>query len=175
MFNYDYDKKCALFASILALVLLVLVSCGKQMRAEQLTGNAHDVAFRIYEEAGEDRSGVYEERVNIENSYIFGISEDDFRENVEEATVFHPSALSGGKSLCVIVAKDETAAMELYKTLYGEYDWAPCDPADSMAFMRFGRYIVTVKDEREQTAKLCRAFSAISDGGATVRFSENPM
>ncbi len=175
MLKNDNDKKYAVFASVLALILLTLVSCGRQMQAEKLTGGAHDVAFRIYKAAGEDSSGVYEEALNTENSYIFGIAEDDLLNDVEEASVFRPSALAGGRALCVIVAKDETAAERLYSKLYEEYDWAPCDPADSMAFMRFGRYVVTVKDEHEQTAKLCRAFSAVSDGGAVVRFSENPM
>lgn len=174
MFNNDYYKRYSLWAAVLALVLLVSVSCGKHMRTD-LEGSAHDVALRIYEEAGEDSANAYEESVDAENAYIFGISEEDFREKVAEAAVFHPSELSGGRTLCVIVAKDEADARELYARLYDEYDWAPCDPADSMAFMKFGKYIVTVKDEREETAKLCRAFSAISDGGATVRFSENPM
>ena len=174
MFNNDYYKKYSLWAAVLSLMLLVLVSCGKHMRTD-LEGSAHDVALRIYEEAGENTAMAYEEIVNAENAYIFGISEEDFREKIAEATVFHPSELSGGRTLCVIVSKDEATAKELYARLYDEYDWAPCDPSDSMAFMRFGKYIVTVKDGREETAKLCRAFSAISDGGATVRFSDNPM
>ena len=64
---------------------------------------------------------------------------------------------------------------QLYAYLYENYDWAPCDPAENMAFMLFGRYVVTVKDEREETEKLCRAFSSIAQGDATVRYSENPM
>ncbi len=158
-----------------ALVLLVLVSCGKQMKENTLDGDAHEVAFRIYEAAGEDSSRVLEQSVSAENSYMFGISEEDFSEKAVEGALFYPSAVSMGKTLSVIVAKDEASAEELYAYLYENYDWAPCDPAENIAFMLFGRYVVTVKDEREETEKLCRAFSSIVEGDATVRYSENPM
>ncbi|MBE6653891.1 MAG: hypothetical protein E7608_00375 [Ruminococcaceae bacterium] len=175
MFYNDNDKKSAILAVLLSLALLVLVSCGKQMKENTLDGDAHEVAFRIYEAAGEDSSRVLEQSVDAGNSYMLGISEDEFEEKALEGALFYPSAVSMGKTLSVIVARDEACAEQLYEYLYENYDWAPCDPADNMAFMLFGRYIVTVKDEREETEKLCRAFSSIAQGDATVRYSENPM
>lgn len=175
MFYNDNDKKSAILAVTFALVLLVLVSCGKQMKQDTLNGGAHEVAFRIYDAAGEDSSRVLEQSVDVQNSYMLGIAENEFEEKAVEGALFYPSAVSMGKTLCVIVAKDEACAEQLYAYLYENYDWAPCDPAENMAFMLFGRYVVTVKDEREETEKLCRAFSSIAQGDATVRYSENPM
>lgn len=175
MFYNDNDKKGAIIAVLLALVLLVLVSCGKQMRASTLNGGAHEVAFRIYESAGEDTSRVLEQQVDAENSFMLGIPENKFLETAVEGALFYPNAISMGKTLSVIVAKDEACAEELYSYLYENYDWAPCDPAENAAFMLFGKYIVMVKDERAETEKLCRAFSSITKGDATVRYSENPM
>ncbi len=175
MFYNDNDKRSAVAAALLSLVLLVFVSCGKQMKTATLDGGAHEVAFRIYEAAGEDSSRVLEQSVDAENSFMLGISEDDFREKAVEGALFYPSALSMGKTVSVIVAKDEVCAEELCSYLYENYDWAPCDPAENIAFALFGRYVVMIKDERAETEKLCRAFSAITQGESTVRYSENPM
>lgn len=174
MFNND-NKRYALFAAIMAISLLAFVSCCKQMQKENLQGSAHDIAFRIYSMAGKDASAAPKERMSAENSYIFGISEQVFHNDVEEATVIYSSELSLGNALCVIVAQSDDAAEKLYKNLCEEYDWAPCDPADSIVFMHCGRYIVTAKDTQETTAKLCNAFSEMSHGCASIRFYQNPM
>ena len=175
MFYNDNDRKGAISAVLLSLVLLVLASCGKQMRASTLDGGAHEVAFRIYESAGEDTTRVLEQQVDAENSFMLGIPENKFLETAVEGALFYPNAISMGKTLSVIVAKDEVCAEELYSYIYENYDWAPCDPAENAAFMLFGKYIVMVKDERAETEKLCRAFSSITKGDAVLRYSENPM
>ena len=175
LFYNDNDKKSAVAAALFSLVLLVLVSCGRQMRTATLEGGAHEIAFRIYETAGEDTSLVLEQSVDAENSFMLGIPEEDFSEKATEGALFYPSALSMGRTVSVIVAKDEACAGEICEYLYKNYDWAPCDPAENAAFMVCGRYVVMIKDERAQTEKLCRAFSSITQGGATARYSENPM
>ena len=115
MFYNDNDKKSAILAVLLSLALLVLVSCGKQMKENTLDGDAHEVAFRIYEAAGEDSSRVLEQSVDAGNSYMLGISEDEFEEKALEGALFYPSAVSMGKTLSVIVARDEACAEQLYE------------------------------------------------------------
>lgn len=160
---------------LMAISLLTFVSCCKQMQKENIEGSARDIAFRIYSMAGKDAASAPEERISAENSYIFGISEQVFHNDVEEATALYSSELALGNSLCVIFMQSEDAAKKLYQNMCEEYDWAPCDPADSIAFMLCGRYIVTAKDDREMTSKLCNAFSEMAQGEAIVKLYQNPM
>lgn len=175
MLNNDNNKKYALLAALMMISLLAFVSCCKQMQKENIEGSAHDIAFRIYSMAGKDAAFAPEERISAENLYILGISEQVFHNDVEEATALYSSELAMGNALCVIVAHNEEKAQKLYKDMCEEYDWAPCDPAESIGLMLCGRYIVTAKDDRETTAKLCNAFSNMTHGEAFVKLYQNPM
>lgn len=172
MFGDDFKRRLAFFLTVLSIMLMVLVSCGKRAT---LSGSAYDIAHRIYDLADEGGRKIYDEGINSDEAYEFGLSSEDFIENIDEARIFRVSEISGGRSMAVIVAKSEIAAGKLFERMYDGYDWVPCDPSDRAAFMLFGRYIVVAKDDAPETEKLCRAFSTLSDGGATVRISENPM
>ena len=172
MYRNDNDKKYALLAAIFAVLLFTLAACGKQMRE---LGGAHDIAFRVYEQAGLDTRGMSEERITAAESYIIGISGEDFRENVAEAGIYRPSALSAEQSLCVVVAKSEPCAQEIFEEMCESYDWPPCDPAESAVFMQYGKYILLGKDSAEGARALCEAFRTETDGEVKTDFSQNPM
>ncbi|MGN1095897.1 MAG: hypothetical protein ACI4QR_05870 [Eubacteriales bacterium] len=172
MFYNDFEKKCIYFLFFISVLMMLLPSCGRRV---SLHGGAHEVAADIYSLSDAGNIKIYEENISPKESYTLGISEDDFYENIEEAKLFHISEISGGRSLAVVVAKNDVAAGKLFERMYRGYDWVPCDPCDKAAFMIYGRYIVIAKDDSENTSKFCSAFSSLSGGGATVKISENPM
>ena len=173
MYRNDNDKKYALLAAIFALLIFTLVSCGKEMR--KLAGNAHDIAERVYERAGIDASNMEETVLSPMDSYMLGIDEEDFREDVEEAKVYRPALLSAEQSLCVVVAKSESRAEDIFEEMRKSYEWAPCDPAESAVFMQYGKYILLGKDKAEGTKAVSEAFASETGGGARMDFSQNPM
>lgn len=173
MYRNDNDKKYALLAAIFAVLIFTLVACGKQMR--ELRGSAQDIARRVYEQAGLDASGMSGERVTAEEAYMLGISGEDFRENVAEAGIYRPAELSAEQSLCVVVAKSADSAEEIFEEMCEDYEWAPCDPAESAVFMRYGKYILLGKASAAGTRSLCEAFLAETGGEAQADFSQNPM
>ncbi len=173
MYNNDNNQKYALLAAFFAMLLFALVSCGKQMA--ELRGGAHDIAFRVYSRAGMDTENMSEESISPENSYMLGISEESFRQNVEEAHVFRPSELSAAQSLCIVVAKSAPCAEDIYTEMRVGYDWAPCDPAETAVFMMYGNYILLAKSDGVGANALSAAFAEETGGGASVSFSQNPM
>ena len=173
MYKNDNDKKYAVLAVMFALLIFTLVSCGKEMK--KLRGGARDIAERIYERASIDTKDMEETILSAPDAYMIGIEADDFLENVEEARIFRPSALSAEQSLCVVVAKSRRSADELFEEMCESYEWAPCDPARSAVFMQYGNYILLGKDSAEGSKALSDAFAAETSGGARAEFSQNPM
>ena len=173
MYKNDNDKKYAVLAVIFALLIFTLVSCGKEMK--KLRGGARDIAERIYERAGIDTRGMEETGISAPDAYMIGIEADDFLENVEEAHIFRPSALSAEQSLCIVVAKSRRSADELFEEMCESYEWAPCDPARSAVFMQYGNYILLGKDSADGAKAISDAFAAETGGGARAEFSQNPM
>ncbi len=171
MFKSDFEKRSACFLILCIVLLMLLASCEKKA---SLSGGAHDVAVKIYTAAGNGKE-LYEENIIPDEAYTLGISPEYFSETIEEAKLFHLSEISGGKSMAVIVARDELMAGELFEKMYDGYDWVPCDPAENAAFMVFGRYIVLAKDMEDMTQTICRAFSDVAGGKITTRISRNPM
>ncbi len=173
MYNNDNNQKYALLAALFAMIIFTLVSCGKQMAS--LHGGAHDIAFRMYAQAGVDTGNMNEEELSHESSYILGISEESFKQNVESAHVFRPDELSAAQSLCIVVAKNAPCAEDIYKEMKLSYDWAPCDPAETAVFMVYGKYVLLAKSDEEGANALERAFASESGGKASASFSHNPM
>lgn len=173
LYRNDNNQKYALLAALFAMLLFTLVSCGKQMA--KLQGDAHDIAFRVYSRAGVDTGRMSEMKIEPAEAYILGITEGDFEENVEEACVYRPDELSAAESLCVVVAKNEPCAEELYAEMQNGYDWAPCDPAKTAVFMLCGRYILLAKSDEAGAGALSEAFTGETGGDAAVHFSQNPM
>ena len=116
-----------------------------------------------------------ESEISSPDAYMIGIEADDFLENVEEARIFRPSALSAEQSLCIVVAKSRRSADELFEEMCESYEWAPCDPARSAVFMQYGNYILLGKDSADGAKAISDAFAAETDGGARAEFSQNPM
>ena len=173
MYKNDNDKKYAVLAVIFAIIIFTLVSCGKEMK--RLHGSTADIAERIYEHAGIDTRSMEETELSPMESYMLGIDEEDFGENVEKACVYRPAALSAAQSLCIVVAKSEPCAKEIFEEMRENYEWAPCDPAESAVFMQYGKYILLGKDSREGAGALAEAFSLETGKGARTDFSQNPM
>lgn len=173
MYKNDNDKKLALLAMIFAMIIFALVSCGKEMR--ELRGGAKDIAWRVYERAGIDARNMEETPLSPMDSYMIGIDEEDFRENVEKACIYRPSLLSAEQSLCVVVAKSESCAAEIFEEMAENYEWAPCDPARSAVFMCYGKYVLLGKDNESGARAVSEAFAAETDGGVKTEFSQNPM
>ncbi len=173
MFKNDNDKKYAVMAVIFAMIVFTLFSCGKEMRS--LRGDAKDIAWRVYERAGIDARNMEETPLSDIDSYMIGIDEEDFRENVEKACIYRPSLLSAEQSLCVVVAKSEKCAAEIFEEMAENYEWAPCDPARSAVFMLYGKYVLLGKDSAEGARAVSSAFAEESGGGARMEFSQNPM
>lgn len=173
MYRNDNDKKYALLAAIFAMIIFTLVSCGKEMR--ELAGGSRDIAERIYERAGIDARNMEETEITATDSYMLGIDEDDFLENVEKACVYRPAVLSAERSLCVVVAKSEVCAEEIFEEMAESYEWAPCDPAKSAVFMQYGKYVLLGKDSRDGVSSVSSAFAEETGGGARTEFSQNPM
>lgn len=173
MYKNDNDKKYAVLAVIFALLIFTLVSCGKEMK--KLRGGARDIAERIYERAGIDTRGMEESEISSPESYIIGISEIHFLDKTEKVCLYRPSALSAEKSLCVVIAKSERDAEEIFTEMCESYEWAPCDPARSAVFMQYGNYILLGKDSADGAKAISNAFAAETDGGARAEFSQNPM
>lgn len=173
MYKNDNDKKYAVLAIIFAIIIFTLVSCGKEMK--RLQGSTNDIAWRLYERAGIDARSMEETELSPMDSYMLGIDEDDFSENVEKACVYRPSALSAEQSLCIVLAKSEPCAKEIFEEMREDYEWAPCDPAESAVFMQYGKYILLGKGSREGAGALAEAFAAETDKGARTDFSQNPM
>ena len=173
MFKNDNDKKYAVMAVIFAMIVFALFSCGKEMR--ELRGDAKDIAWRVYERAGIDARNMEETPLSAMDSYMIGIDGEDFRENVEKACIYRPSLLSAEQSLCVVIAKSEECAEEIFEEMAENYEWAPCDPARSAVFMMYGKYILLGKDSAEGARAVSEAFAAETDGKAKTDFSQNPM
>ena len=173
LYRNDNDKKYAVLAVIFAIIIFTLVACGKEMK--RLQGDEGDIAHRIYERAGIDARNMEETELSAMDSYMLGIDEEDFRENVEKACIYRPSLLSAAQSLCVVVAKNEPCAEEIFEEMRESYEWAPCDPAESAVFMQYGKYILLGKDSSEGTSALAGAFSEETEKGARTDFSQNPM
>ncbi len=173
MYNNDNNQKYALLAALFAMIIFTLASCGKQM--VELHGNAHDIAFRMYAEAGVDTEKMSEEELSPESSYLLGISEESFKNNIEEAHVFRPDELSASQSLCVVVAKSAPCAEDIYAEMKAGYDWAPCDPAETAVFMMYGNYILLAKSDETGANALSEAFAVETRGKASSSFSQNPM
>ncbi len=173
MYKNDNDGKLAVIAVIFAMIIFTLVSCGKEMR--ELRGGAQDIAWRVYERAGIDARNMEETPLSPMDSYMIGIDEEDFRENVEKACVYRPSLLSAEQSLCVVVAKSENCAAEIFEEMAENYEWAPCDPARSAVFMQYGKYVLLGKDSEDGARAVSAAFAEETGGGAKTEFSQNPM
>ncbi len=173
MYNNDNNQKYALLAALFAMIIFTLVSCGKQMA--ELRGGAHDIAFRMYAQAGVDTANMNEEELSAEGSYLIGISEESFKQNVESAHIFRPDELSAAQSLCVVVAKNAPCAEDIYAQMKAGYDWAPCDPAETAVFMLYGKYVLLAKSDAAGANALSSAFAAESGGKASASFSHNPM
>ena len=173
MYKNDNDGKLAVIAVIFAMIIFTLVSCGKEMR--ELRGGAQDIAWRIYERAGIDARNMEETPLSPMDSYMIGIDEEDFRENVEKACIYRPCLLSAEQSLCVVVAKSEECAEEIFEEMRENYEWAPCDPARSAVFMYYGKYVLLGKDSAEGAGTIAEAFAEETYGGAKTDFSQNPM
>ena len=173
VYKNDNDKKFALAAAILAMLLFTLVSCGKQMA--ELKGSAKDVVFRVYSRAGINTDSMYHEEFQKDSAYTLGISEESFEENVEEAHIYRPSELNPSKSIFIVIAKNKYGAEDLYNEIYEDYDWAPCDPADQAVFMLYDKYILMAKDDDEEIERIANAFSDETEGNALMHFSRNPM
>jgi hypothetical protein len=173
MYKNDNDKKLAVLAVLFAFLIFTLVSCGKEMR--ELRGGARDIAERIYEHAGIDTRSMDEDEISSSESYILGIAEMHFLDKTEKVCIYRPTALSSDRILCVIEAKSESFANELFEEMNDNYEWAPCDPAESAVFMKYGKYIILCKDSAECVRAVAEAFDAETDGGAKTEFSQNPM
>ena len=173
MYKNDNDKKYALLAAIFAVLIFTLVSCGKHMR--ELQGDAREIAQRVYERAGIDARGMEEEEISAPDSYMLGIEEEEFRESVEKACFYRPSALSAAQSLFVVVAKSEGFAEEIFEEMCEEYEWAPCDPSEIAVFMQYGKYVLLGKDSAAGAEALSEAFALETGKGAKTEFSQNPM
>ena len=118
---------------------------------------------------------VEETELSAMDSYMLGIDEEDFRENVEKACIYRPCLLSAEQSLCVVVAKSEECAEEIFEEMRENYEWAPCDPARSAVFMYYGKYVLLGKDSAEGAGTIAEAFAEETYGGAKTDFSQNPM
>lgn len=173
MYKNDNDGKLAVIAVIFAMIIFTLVSCGKEMR--ELRGGVKDIAGRVYERAGIDARNMEETPLSAMDSYMIGIDEEDFRENVEKACIYRPSLLSAEQSLCVVIAKSEECAKEIFEEMAENYEWAPCDPARSAVFMCYGKYVLLGKDSESGARAVCDAFAAETGGRARTDFSWNPM
>ncbi len=173
MYRNDNDKKYALLALIFVMIIFTLVSCGKEMRA--LRGDAHEIAWQIYERAGIDARGMEEKELTELECYMLGIDEESFGKKVEEAKIFRPDALSSGQSLCIVVAKSDYFAEEIFGEMQKNFEWAPCDPAENAVFMQYGKYVILGKDSAEGARAFSEAFAAETDGRAKTMFSQNPM
>lgn len=173
MYNDDNNGKYALLAALFAMLLFTLASCGKQMA--ELRGSAHDIAFRLYAQAGVDTGRMSEEELSEESSYMLGISEESFRKNVDEARFFRPEELSAAQSLCVVVAKSTPCAEAVYAEMKESYDWVPCEPASTAVFMIYGNCILLAKSDEAGARALSAAFDGETRGGARSDFSSNPM
>ncbi len=172
MFKNDFGKKTALFLTLMLFMLLLLMSCEKR---DTLTGSAYDVARHIYDVADGEGGELFHEKINADGAYEIGLTPEEFQNTVEEARLFKRSEFSGGKSMAVIVAKDEMVAGKLFDKLYNTYEFAPCDPCDKAAFLQSGRYILIAKDDEDDTERLCSAFSFICGGHMRVKTKDNPM
>jgi hypothetical protein len=173
LYRNDNDKKIAVIAAVFAVLLFTLVSCGKKMT--QMMGSAHDIAHRVYSRMGIDSSEVSEADINQDDAYTLGISEEVFAQNVSEAKLYRRGELTANGSMCVMVALTEPCADALYEIIYDEYEWAPCDPADTSVFMKYGKYVVFARDSDTGIENISKAFMEESGGRASVRFSRNPM
>jgi hypothetical protein len=173
LYKNDNDNKLAIIAVIFAMIIFTLVSCGKEMR--ELRGGTQDIARNIYERAGIDARNMEETPLSAMDSYMIGIDEEDFRENVEKACVYRPSLLSAEQSLCVVIAKNEDCAEEIFEEMAENYEWAPCDPARSAVFMCYGKYVLLGKDSESGARAVSEAFAAETGGRARTDFSQNPM
>ena len=116
-----------------------------------------------------------ESEISSPESYIIGISEIHFLDKTEKVCLYRPSALSAEKSLCVVIAKSERDAEEIFTEMAKNYEWAPCDPSRSAVFMQYDKYVLLGKDSAEGVRAVAEAFAAETGGGARVEFSQNPM
>ena len=173
MYKNDNDKKLAVLAALFAFLIFTLVSCGKEM--SELRGGTRDIAQRIYERTGMDARNMDEEEISSSESYILGIEEMHFLDKIEKACIYRPTVLSAAQSLCVVETKSEKYADEIFEEMNDNYEWAPCDPAESAVFMKYGKYIILCKDSSACVRTVAEAFGAETDGGARTRFSQNPM
>ena len=173
MYKNDNDGKLAVIAVIFAMIIFTLVSCSKEIR--ELRGGTQDIAWRIYERAGIDARNMEETPLSAMDSYMLGLDEEDFRENVEKACVYRPSLLSAEQSLCVVLAKSEECAEDIFEEMAENYEWAPCDPSRSAVFMQYGKYVLLGKDSASGAGVLAEAFGKETGGGAKTEFSQNPM
>jgi hypothetical protein len=173
LYRNDNEGKYALLAAIFAMIIFTLVSCGKEMRA--LSGGSRDIAERIYERAGIDARNMEETEIYSSEAYILGMEEMHFLDKVEKACIYRPALLSAERSLCVVVAKSERFAEEIFEEMAKSYEWAPCDPARSAVFMQYGKYVLLGKDNADGARAVSAAFAAETGGGAKTDFSHNPM
>ena len=172
MFNNDNEKKILIIVAVFTALLFTLASCGKKMTEPM--GNAHDIAERIYHRMGMTNE-PYESDITASEAYLIGLSEESFAENVTNAKVFYQSELCTQNFLCILEANSEASAEALYSDICKNYDWAPCDPADSAVFMRYGKHVLIAKDQDDKTHSICSAFMAETKNSASVIYSENPM
>ena len=97
MFKSDFEKRSACFLIICIVLITLLASCEKKA---SLSGNAHDVAVKIYTAAGNGKE-LYEENIMPDEAYTLGISPEYFSEAVEEAKLFRLSEISGDRKSVV--------------------------------------------------------------------------
>lgn len=172
MFKNDNDKKFLIIVAVFTALLFTLASCGKKIT--ELEGDAHEIAQRIYQRMGMPHTPS-ESDILADEAYILGLSEKDFTENVASAKMFCENELSSKTFLCILIANNEASAESIYSDMCKNYDWAPCDPADSAVFMRYGKYVLMAKDSDDGTHNICSAFMAETDNSASAVYSQNPM
>ncbi|MBR6744927.1 MAG: hypothetical protein IKM00_06920 [Clostridia bacterium] len=148
-----------------------LVSCGAEDVAAFADTNG--LAGEIYRGAGFDASGIYAEEVDEDSAFAFGIAEEEFDRRVENAVCLRQSVDTKGRELYVFEAESASDALWLAGTLYGSYEFAPCDAAEKMTVACAGKYVMLFKSSSAEIDSAVESFRALSGGALRFRKDMN--
>lgn len=103
-----------------------------------------------------ERRPMEETEITEEDSYRLGLSTEEFRSLVDRAHLVRPDLSVTGFEVLAVRAADVRAAKKLYRTLLHDYEWAPCDPAERVAFLRHRDGVFRVKGSETEVDAFVR-------------------
>ncbi len=150
------------FYLFLFVFVVSLTACAR--REQIVFADADALADAIYEKAALSHETLYQEALGAEQAYLFGMERAEFEGGVTEAICCRKSIDDNGQLIYVLKLSDPRETVRLCSRLFARYDFVPCDPAEQMAVLGAGEYLVFVKSERGEVERTSDAFRTLMGG-----------